>query len=171
MWGIPWLAEERLPSQVELCSVESVMWETNKRAFSCEQYQLLASKWMYVGKISALYILFYEVVSKIRRTMLITRKSLARVCCGGVLWVSVPSGVVGCGSVWLLHVSLCVYCMTQFQKGTSREASKHGRKTGTTVFVQKGSTLKVMEEFNIQGKQTSFYKYCHGSFGYTLLFS
>ena len=39
--------------------------------------------------------------------MLITRKSLvvhdfpARVCCGGVLWVSVPSGVVGCGSVWL----------------------------------------------------------------------
>jgi len=24
-------------------------------------------------------------------------------------WVSVPCGVVGCGSVWLLHVSLCVY--------------------------------------------------------------
>ena len=50
--------------------------------------------------------------------MLITRKSLvvhefpARVCCGGVLWVSVPSGVVGCGSVWLLHVSLCVYCIS-----------------------------------------------------------
>ena len=49
--------------------------------------------------------------------MLITRESLvvhefpARVCCGGVLWVSVPSGVVGCGSVWLLNVSLCVYCI------------------------------------------------------------
>jgi hypothetical protein len=28
--------------------------------------------------------------------------------------------------------------------------------------VQKGSTLKVMEEFNIQDKQTSFYKYCPG---------
>ena len=42
---------------------------------------------------------------------------------------------------------------------TSRDASKHGRNTGTAVFVQKGSTLKVMEEFNIQGKQTSFYKY------------
>ena len=44
--------------------------------------------------------------------MRITRKSLlvhefpARVCCGGVLWVRVPSGVVGCGSVWLLH---CLY--------------------------------------------------------------
>jgi hypothetical protein len=24
----------------------------------------------------------------------------------------------------------------------------------------------VMEEFNIQGKQTSFYKYCPGTFGY-----
>jgi len=33
----------------------------------------------------------------------------------------------------------------------------------------KGSTLKVMEEFNIQGKQTSFYKYCPGIFGYTLV--
>ena len=47
----------------------------------------------------------YEGVSKSPRTMLITRKSLvvhefpARMCCGGVLWVSVPSGVVGCGSV------------------------------------------------------------------------
>jgi hypothetical protein len=30
----------------------------------------------------------------------------------------------------------------------------------------KGSTLKVMEEFNIQDKQTSFYKYCPGTFGY-----
>ena len=149
--------------------------------------------------------------------MLITRKSLvvhefpARVCCGGVLWVSVPSGVVGCGSVWLLHVSLYVYCiphthpiwppvtfssspswsfgwrvedstplkrfkrnrsgyLTQFQKGTSRDASKHCRNVGTAVFVQKGSTLKVMEEFNIQGKQTSFYKYCPGTFGYTLVY-
>ena len=35
----------------------------------------------------------------------------------------------------------------------------------------KGSTLKVMEEFNIQGKQTSFYKYCPGTFGYTLVIS
>ena len=59
--------------------------------------------------------------------------------------------------------------LTHFHKGTSRDASKHGRNTGTTVFVQKGSTLKVMEEFNIQGKQTSFYKYCPGTFGYTLV--
>ena len=56
--------------------------------------------------------------------------------------------------------------LTQFQKGTSRDASKHDRKAGTAVFVQKGSTLKVMEEFNIQGKQTSFYKYCPGTFVY-----
>jgi len=27
----------------------------------------------------------------------------------------------------------------------------------------------VMEEFNIQGKQSSFYKYCPGTFGYTLV--
>ena len=27
----------------------------------------------------------------------------------------------------------------------------------------------VMEKFNIQGKQTSFYKYCPGTFGYTLV--
>jgi len=27
-----------------------------------------------------------------------------------------------------------------------------------------------MEEFNIQGKQTSFYKYCPGTFEYTLVF-
>jgi len=60
--------------------------------------------------------------------------------------------------------------LTQFQKGTSRDASKHGRNTGTAVFVHKGSTLKVMEEFNIQGKQTSFYKYCPGMFGYTLVY-
>jgi hypothetical protein len=26
-----------------------------------------------------------------------------------------------------------------------------------------------MEEFNIQGKQTPFYKYCPGTFGYTLV--
>jgi len=31
-----------------------------------------------------------------------------------------------------------------------------GRNAVTAIFVQKGSTLKVMEEFNIQGKQTSF---------------
>ena len=36
--------------------------------------------------------------------------------------------------------------------------------------MQKGSTLKVMEEFNIQGKQTSFYKYCPGTFGYILVY-
>jgi hypothetical protein len=47
--------------------------------------------------------------------------------------------------------------------------SKHGRNAGTAVFVQKGSTLKVMEELNIQGNQTPFYKYCPGTFGYTLL--
>ena len=53
--------------------------------------------------------------------MLITRKSLvvhefpARVCCGGVLWVSVPTSVVGCGSVWLLHMSLCVYCSSRLR--------------------------------------------------------
>ena len=28
-----------------------------------------------------------------------------------------------------------------------------------------------MVEFNIQGKQTSFYKYCLGTFGYTLVFA
>ena len=44
--------------------------------------------------------------------------------------------------------------LTQFQKATSRDASKHGRNAGTAVFMQKGSTLKMMEEFNIQGKQT-----------------
>jgi len=27
-----------------------------------------------------------------------------------------------------------------------------------------------MEEFNTQGKQTSFYKYCPGTFGYTLVY-
>jgi hypothetical protein len=27
----------------------------------------------------------------------------------------------------------------------------------------------VMEEFNIQGKQTPFYKYCPATFGYTLV--
>ena len=66
-------------------------------------------------------ISYYEGVSKSPRTMLITRKSLevhefpARVCCGGVLWVSVPSGVVGCGSGWLLHLSLCVYCISRLR--------------------------------------------------------
>ena len=28
----------------------------------------------------------------------------------------------------------------------------------------------MMEEFNIQGKQTSFYMYCPGTFGYTLVY-
>jgi len=35
---------------------------------------------------------------------------------------------------------------------------------------QQGSILKVMAESNIQGKQTSFYKYCPGTFGYILVF-
>ena len=67
------------------------------------------------------HLLQYKGVSKSPRTMRITRKLLvvhefpARVCCGGVLWVSVPSGVVGCGSVWLLHVSLCVYCISRLR--------------------------------------------------------
>jgi hypothetical protein len=54
--------------------------------------------------------------------------------------------------------------LTKFQKGTSRDASNHGRNAGTAVFVQ-----VVMEEFNIQGKHTSFYKYCPGIFGYILV--
>jgi len=49
------------------------------------------------------------------------------------------------------------------------DASKHGRNAGTAVFVQKVSTLKVVEEFNIQAKQSSFYKYCPGTFGYILV--
>ena len=49
------------------------------------------------------------------------------------------------------------------------DASKHGRNAGTAVFVQKGSTLKVIEEFNIEGKQTTFYNYCPGTFGYILV--
>jgi len=36
------------------------------------------------------------------------------------------------------------------------DASKHDRNAGTAVFVQKGNTLKVMEEFNTQGKQFLF---------------
>jgi hypothetical protein len=64
------------------------------------------------------------------------------------------------------QLQLNIY-IKQFQKGTSRDASKHGRNAGIAVFVQKGSALKVMEEFNIQGKQTSFYKYCPGTMGYT----
>ena len=60
--------------------------------------------------------------------------------------------------------------LSHFQKGTSMDASKHGRNAGTAVLVQKGSALNVMEEFNIQGKQNSFYKYCPGTFGYILVF-
>ena len=59
--------------------------------------------------------------------------------------------------------------LTHFQKGTSRDASKHGRNDGTVVFVQKGSILKVMEEFNIQSKRTTFHKKWPGTSGYTLL--
>ena len=61
--------------------------------------------------------------------------------------------------------------LTQFLKVTYREASKHGRNAGTAVFVQNGSNLKVTEEFNIQCKQTPFYKYCPGTFGYTLVYN
>ena len=63
----------------------------------------------------------YEGVSKSPRTMLITRKSPvvhefpATVCCGSVLWVSVSSGVIACGSVWFMYVSLCVYCISHLQ--------------------------------------------------------
>ena len=35
----------------------------------------------------------------------------------------------------------------------------------------KGGTLKVMEELNIQGKQTSFYKYCPGTLEFILVIS
>jgi hypothetical protein len=64
-------------------------------------------------------ILYYEGVSKSPSTMLITHKSLvvhefsAGVCCGCVLWLSVPSGVVGCESVWLLLVFMCVLWTAQ----------------------------------------------------------
>ena len=36
------------------------------------------------------------------------------------------------------------------------DASKYGRNAGTAVFVQEGSTLKVMEEFNIQTSKLLF---------------
>ena len=61
--------------------------------------------------------------------------------------------------------------ITGIQEGTTRDGSRHGRNAATAVFVQNGSTLKLMEEFNIQGNQTSFYKYCPGTFGYTLVYS
>jgi hypothetical protein len=35
--------------------------------------------------------------------------------------------------------------------------------------MQKWSTLKVMEEFKTHVKENSFYKYCPGTFGYTLV--
>ena len=65
----------------------------------------------------------------------------------------------------------CSGYLTQFQKGASRDASKHGRNAGTAVLVQKGSTMILVEEFNINIKQPPFYKYCPGTFGYTLVFS
>jgi hypothetical protein len=43
--------------------------------------------------------------------------------------------------------------------------------TTTSKVEQVRATLKVMEEFNIQGKQTSFYKYCPGTVGYTLAYT
>jgi len=61
--------------------------------------------------------------------------------------------------------------LTHFPKETSRDASKHGRSAGTSLFVQKGSNLKVMEEFNFKVKQTSFYQYCPGTFAYTVVYS
>jgi hypothetical protein len=63
----------------------------------------------------------------------------------------------------------CSGHLIQFQKGISRNASKHGRNAGTAVFMEKLSTLKVIEEFNIQGNENSFYKYCPGTFGYTFV--
>jgi len=40
---------------------------------------------------------------------------------------------------------------------------------GQLYSCKRGVLLKVMEEFNIQGKQTSFYNYCPGTFEYTLV--
>ena len=77
-----------------------------------------------------------------------------------VTFSSSPSWSLG----WRVEDSNRSGYLTQFQKGTSRDASKHGRNAGTAVFVQKGSTLKVIEEFNTQDKRTSFYKYCPGTF-------
>ena len=42
---------------------------------------------------------------------------------------------------------------------------------GLLYSLQKGSTLKVTVEFNIHVKQTSFYKYCPGTFGYILVYN
>jgi len=54
-------------------------------------------------------------------------------------------------------------------KRVFQECFQAWQKCWTAVFMQKGSALKVMEEFNIQGKHTSFYKYCPGTFGYILV--
>jgi hypothetical protein len=43
------------------------------------------------------------------------------------------------------------------------------RTLGQMYFVLKGNTFLVMEEFNLQSKLNSFYKYCPGSFGYTVV--
>ena len=73
----------------------------------------------------------------------------------------------------ITHKSLVVH---EFRAGVccgglvSECAEWRGWSAETAVFMQKGSTLKVMEEFNIQGKQASFYKYCPGTFGYTLVY-
>ena len=83
--------------------------------------------------------------------MLITRKSLvvhefpATVCCGGVLWVIVPSGVVGCGSVWLLQVSLCVYCISRLR------FSDIG---GMAEVNEQGACIKFCERLGKTGSET-----------------
>ena len=98
---------------------------------SCVLWRVIwASEWIriaWTNKMHCFILIYfsskrvYEGVSKSPRTMLITRKSLvvhefpARVCRGGILWVSAPSGEVGCGSFWLLHVSLCVYYISRLR--------------------------------------------------------
>ena len=83
--------------------------------------ELRSDVWDCQWEILCIPSTLYEGVSKSPRTMLITCKSPvvhefpARVCCGSVLWVSVPSGVVACGSVWLIYVSLCVYCISRLR--------------------------------------------------------
>jgi len=51
----------------------------------------------------------------IRSKSIVVHEFLAMVYCGVVLWVIVPSGVVGCGSVWFLQVTLCVYCISRLR--------------------------------------------------------
>ena len=43
----------------------------------------------------------------ITRKLLVVHEFPTRVCCGGVLWVSVPSGVVGCGFDFCTCLYVC----------------------------------------------------------------